>query len=59
VIIHDIGVNQDGTGFDPNVAVDAASRIRETGGKIEIIDGSVVAWMLETSDRIFRNIYVF
>jgi NAD(P)-dependent dehydrogenase (short-subunit alcohol dehydrogenase family) len=32
VVIHDIGVNQDGTGFDPNVAVDAASRIRETGG---------------------------
>lgn len=32
VVIHDIGVNQDGTGFDPNVAADAASRIRETGG---------------------------
>ncbi|MGL4307032.1 MAG: SDR family NAD(P)-dependent oxidoreductase [Mycobacteriaceae bacterium] len=32
VIIHDIGVNQDGTGFDPNVAVDAANTIRETGG---------------------------
>jgi hypothetical protein len=26
---------------------------------IEIIGGSVVAGMLETSDRIFGNIYVF
>lgn len=32
VIVHDIGVNKDGTGFDPNVAADAASRIREAGG---------------------------
>ncbi|MGL5941837.1 MAG: SDR family NAD(P)-dependent oxidoreductase [Waterburya sp.] len=32
VVIHDIGVNQDGTGFDPNVAADAASKIREAGG---------------------------
>jgi NAD(P)-dependent dehydrogenase (short-subunit alcohol dehydrogenase family) len=32
VVIHDIGVNKDGTGFDPNVAADAASRIREAGG---------------------------
>ena len=30
--MHDIGVNKDGTGFDPNVAADAASRIREAGG---------------------------
>jgi NAD(P)-dependent dehydrogenase (short-subunit alcohol dehydrogenase family) len=32
VVVHDIGVNKDGTGFDPNVAADAASRIQETGG---------------------------
>ena len=32
VVIHDTGVNKDGTGFDPNVAADAASRIREAGG---------------------------
>ncbi|MEG3858897.1 SDR family NAD(P)-dependent oxidoreductase [Microcoleus sp. herbarium12] len=32
VLIHDTGVNKDGTGFDPNVAADAASRIREAGG---------------------------
>jgi NAD(P)-dependent dehydrogenase (short-subunit alcohol dehydrogenase family) len=32
VVIHDIGVNKDGTGFDPNVAADAASRIQEAGG---------------------------
>ena len=32
VVIHDTGANKDGTGFDPNVAVDAASRIREAGG---------------------------
>ena len=32
VVIHDTGVNTDGTGFDPNVAADAASRIREAGG---------------------------
>jgi NAD(P)-dependent dehydrogenase (short-subunit alcohol dehydrogenase family) len=32
VIIHDTGVNKDGTGFDPNVAADAANRIREAGG---------------------------
>jgi len=32
VVIHDVGVNKDGTGFDPNVAADAASRIREAGG---------------------------
>lgn len=32
VVIHDAGVNKDGTGSDPNVAADAASRIREAGG---------------------------
>jgi NAD(P)-dependent dehydrogenase (short-subunit alcohol dehydrogenase family) len=32
VVIHDTGVNKDGTGFDPNVAADAASRIRAAGG---------------------------
>ena len=32
VVIHDTGVNKDGTGFDPNVAADAASRIRKAGG---------------------------
>ncbi len=32
VVVHDVGVNKDGTGFDPNVAADAASRIREAGG---------------------------
>ena len=32
VVIHDAGVNKDGTGFDPNVPADAASRIREAGG---------------------------
>ena len=32
VVIHDAGVNKDGTGFDPNVAADAASRIQEAGG---------------------------
>lgn len=32
VVVHDAGVNKDGTGFDPNVAADAASRIREAGG---------------------------
>ncbi|MBW4515857.1 MAG: hypothetical protein KME11_11595 [Timaviella obliquedivisa GSE-PSE-MK23-08B] len=32
MVIHGAGVNKDGTGFDPNVAADAASRIREVGG---------------------------
>jgi NAD(P)-dependent dehydrogenase (short-subunit alcohol dehydrogenase family) len=32
VIVHDAGVNKDGTGFDPNVAADAARRIHEAGG---------------------------
>jgi len=32
VVIHDAGVNKDGTGFDPNVAADAARRIQEAGG---------------------------
>jgi NAD(P)-dependent dehydrogenase (short-subunit alcohol dehydrogenase family) len=32
VVIHDTGVNKDGTGFDPNVAADAARRIQEAGG---------------------------
>jgi NAD(P)-dependent dehydrogenase (short-subunit alcohol dehydrogenase family) len=32
VVIHDTGINKDGTGFDPNVAADAASRIRAAGG---------------------------
>ncbi|WP_193199044.1 SDR family NAD(P)-dependent oxidoreductase [Nostoc sp. MG11] len=32
VVIHDTGVDKDGTGFDPNVAANAASRIREAGG---------------------------
>lgn len=32
VVIHDAGVNQDGTGFDPNVAADTASRIQAAGG---------------------------
>ncbi|MBE9103846.1 SDR family NAD(P)-dependent oxidoreductase [Nostoc cf. edaphicum LEGE 07299] len=32
VVIHDAGVNKDGTGFDPNVAADAARRIQELGG---------------------------
>ncbi|MGH7997847.1 MAG: SDR family NAD(P)-dependent oxidoreductase [Brasilonema sp.] len=32
VVVHDAGVNKDGTGSDPNVAADAASRIREAGG---------------------------
>ena len=32
VVIHDTGVNKDGTGFAPNVAADAASRIQEVGG---------------------------
>jgi NAD(P)-dependent dehydrogenase (short-subunit alcohol dehydrogenase family) len=32
VVIHDTGVNKDGIGFDPNVATDAASKIREAGG---------------------------
>jgi NAD(P)-dependent dehydrogenase (short-subunit alcohol dehydrogenase family) len=32
VVIHDAGVNKDGTGFDLNVAVDAARIIQELGG---------------------------
>ncbi len=32
VVIHDAGVNKDGTGFDPSVAADAARRIQEAGG---------------------------
>jgi NAD(P)-dependent dehydrogenase (short-subunit alcohol dehydrogenase family) len=32
VVIHDTGVNKDGTGFDPNVAADAARKIQEAGG---------------------------
>jgi NAD(P)-dependent dehydrogenase (short-subunit alcohol dehydrogenase family) len=32
VVIHDTGVNKDGTGFDPNVAADAVRRIQEAGG---------------------------
>ena len=32
VVIHDAGVNKDGTGFDPNVAADAARKIQEAGG---------------------------
>lgn len=43
VVVHDTGVNKDGTGFDPSVAADAASRIREAGGvafpSSEILDG--------------------
>jgi NAD(P)-dependent dehydrogenase (short-subunit alcohol dehydrogenase family) len=32
VVIHDIGVSKDGTGFDPNVAADAARKIQAAGG---------------------------
>ena len=32
VVVHDAGVNKDGTGFDPNVAADAARVIQEAGG---------------------------
>jgi len=32
VVIHDAGVNKDGTGFDSSVAADAARKIQETGG---------------------------
>ena len=32
VVIHDAGVNKEGTGFDPNVAVDVAKKICEAGG---------------------------
>jgi len=32
VVIHDAGVNKEGTGFDPNVAADSARRIQEAGG---------------------------
>jgi NAD(P)-dependent dehydrogenase (short-subunit alcohol dehydrogenase family) len=32
VVIHDIGVNKDGTGFDPNVAADTARKIQSAGG---------------------------
>jgi NAD(P)-dependent dehydrogenase (short-subunit alcohol dehydrogenase family) len=32
VVIHDAGVNKDGTGFDPNVAADLAHKISEAGG---------------------------
>jgi NAD(P)-dependent dehydrogenase (short-subunit alcohol dehydrogenase family) len=32
VVVHDAGVNKDGTGFDPNVAADTARKIQEAGG---------------------------
>ncbi|NHC35580.1 SDR family NAD(P)-dependent oxidoreductase [Scytonema millei] len=32
VVIHDAGVNKEGTGFDPNVAVDIANQICVSGG---------------------------
>lgn len=32
VVVHDAGVNKDGTGFDANVAADAASIIQKAGG---------------------------
>lgn len=32
VVIHDTGVNKDGTGFDPNVAAATARKIQEAGG---------------------------
>lgn len=32
IVVHDAGVNKDGTGFDPNVAADVANNIREQGG---------------------------
>ncbi|MBD2247895.1 SDR family NAD(P)-dependent oxidoreductase [Nostoc sp. FACHB-888] len=32
VVIHDAGVNKEGTGFDPMVAADVASNIRKAGG---------------------------
>lgn len=32
VVIHNAGVNQEGTGFDPNVAADVANKICEVGG---------------------------
>ena len=32
VVIHDVGVNRDGTGSDPNVAAEAAKKIQATGG---------------------------
>lgn len=32
VVVNDAGVNKDGTGCDPNVAIAAANKIREAGG---------------------------
>lgn len=32
VVVHDAGVSKDGTGFEPNVAVNAARRIQSAGG---------------------------
>ena len=32
VVVHDAGVNKDGTGFDSSVAADTARKIQEAGG---------------------------
>jgi NAD(P)-dependent dehydrogenase (short-subunit alcohol dehydrogenase family) len=61
VVIHDAGVNKEGTGFDPNVATDVANKICEAGGVAIASDvlldsrdncRSLVEMTLEKFDRL-------
>lgn len=61
VVIHDAGVNKEGTGFDPNVAADAANKICQAGGVAIASDvlldsrdncRSLVEMTLEKFDRL-------
>ncbi len=61
VVIHDAGVNKEGTGFDPNVAADVANKICEAGGVAIASDvlldsrnncRSLVEMTLEKFDRL-------
>ncbi|NMG11013.1 SDR family NAD(P)-dependent oxidoreductase [Brasilonema sp. UFV-L1] len=61
VVIHDAGVNKEGTGFDPNVAADVAHKICEAGGVAIASDvlldsrdncRSLVEMTLEKFDRL-------
>lgn len=50
VVIHDTGVNKEGTGFDPNVAANVANKICEAGGValasnvLLIVEITAAAW---------------
>jgi NAD(P)-dependent dehydrogenase (short-subunit alcohol dehydrogenase family) len=64
VVIHDAGVNKEGTGFDPNVAADVANKIYEVGGVAIASDvlldspdncRSLVEMTLEKFDHLVSN----